>query len=80
MVAQELKKEIEALDGWSPIRAASELAVNNAGDTFGPISAENKAEWMECYISTIRSMLCDPSSYDLSAEVIAWFAARGVKG
>ena len=58
------------------------VAFVNAGDTVGPQGniARVSEEFAECFIGTIRGMLCDPSCYGLTEEVIQWFAARGIKG
>lgn len=81
MNTQDLINEINTLEIWNPVVEAAGIAFVNAGDTVGPCDlAKVTEEYAECFIGTIKGMLCDPASYDLSEEVIVWFNVRGIKG
>ena len=82
MKTQDIINEANKLEIWDPVFDAIGIANVNAGDTVGPqYSMTNVSdEYAQAWIGTVRGMLCDPSSYGIGEEVIAWFAARGIKG
>lgn len=80
-IINEINELAKTCESWDIIDAAGVAFVNAADTVGGQYSMTNVSEeYAEMFIGTIRGMLCDPASYGLSNETIAWFNARGIKG
>lgn len=80
MTNQEIYNEVMVQDVDSNVWMVGSMAQTNAGDVFGPITAANRVEWLECFVGSIRGALCDVDCYGVSCDTVVWFATRGIKG